>query len=122
MKDDDTDTLKRLEESLWRAKTRFDRAYCELVFADEFFEFGRSGRRYTRNEQIFKESDRAPINALTPLPEFKIHEVSDNIALVTYISEVTDGAETLRANRSSLWRKEDKKGWRLVFHQGTPTT
>jgi hypothetical protein len=40
----DRQLLERLEEELWREATRFDRARMNDVFADDFFEFGRSGR------------------------------------------------------------------------------
>ncbi len=41
---DDIETLTRLEESLWRAETRYDPVLMDRIFADDFFEFGRSGR------------------------------------------------------------------------------
>ena len=41
--------LRGLEESLWRAETRFDRKYMDAVLAPDFAEFGRSGRRYDRD-------------------------------------------------------------------------
>ncbi len=46
--------------------------------------------------------------------------VADDVALVTYRSEVRDGDEVVRANRSSVWRRGET-GWLLEFHQGTPT-
>ena len=106
--------LRNLEESLWRAETRFDRQYMDKVLAHDFLEFGRSGRRY----------DRAAILALAGeslnarLTELSATLVSPDVALVTYISEVTsEGVQ--RANRSSLW-VHDGNAWRLRFHQGTP--
>lgn len=38
--------LRRLEEELWLAETRFDQEYKEKVLAADFFEFGRSGQIY----------------------------------------------------------------------------
>jgi len=36
--------FRDLEESMWRAETRFDRGYVERLLHPDFFEFGRSGR------------------------------------------------------------------------------
>ena len=48
----DVQTLRDLEESLWRSETRFNLEHQETVFAPDFFEFGRSGRMYTREQMI----------------------------------------------------------------------
>lgn len=110
-----TETLRPLEESLWIAETRFDREYMNRILAPEFFEFGRSGRIYTREETL----SAAPqaINAKLPLKDFQVHRINDDVALVTYIREVTDNKLEI-GNRSSLWRKTET-GWQLMFHQGT---
>ncbi|MEZ5937231.1 MAG: nuclear transport factor 2 family protein [Hyphomonadaceae bacterium] len=109
--------LRALEETLWRAETRFDRAYCETVFADDFFEFGRSGRIWSRAELI--AADPLPIDCVLPFPEFRARMLADRLAQVTYVSIVrnADGGEDV-ANRSSLWRWE-KGRWRICFSQGT---
>lgn len=108
--------LNVLEESLWRSETRFDLAYQEKVFAADFFEFGRSGRRYTRQQII--RTDSQPILAKFPLKNFNVHSLDENNVLVTYISEV-QYEELEKANRSSIWSKTEE-GWKLRFHQGTP--
>jgi hypothetical protein len=112
----DMEELRALEESLWRAETRFDRAYMEKVLAADFFEFGRSGRSYTREETLSAAGHE--INAHLPLRDFRVTAVREGVALVTYTSEVT--YDTLQTgNRSSLWVKTPA-GWQLKFHQGTP--
>jgi hypothetical protein len=45
------DQLRPLEESLWRAQTRFNREYMDNIFSPDFFEFGRSGRVYYTRER-----------------------------------------------------------------------
>jgi hypothetical protein len=110
--------LRALEESLWRPLTRFDRSYMESVLAEGFVEFGRSGRVYSREEII-----SLPVGEFVtrlPLPAFAVRMVSDDVAIVTYRSEVRYVTETLRANRMSLWRRDTVLGWQLEFHQGTP--
>ena len=50
LSDHDCEILKRLEEELWREETRFDIRRMDEVLAEDFFEFGRSGRFYGRRQ------------------------------------------------------------------------
>lgn len=110
------DELRSLEESLWREETRFNKGYMNKLLAEDFFEFGRSGKIYSRSDCL--EVEKQAINAKLPLEKFRIHQVSENTVLITYISEVTYNS-VQRANRSSLWAR-NTEGWKLRFHQGTP--
>ena len=116
---DDTDArrLQQLEEELWREETRFDVPYMEQVMAEEFIEFGRSGRIYDRRECL--SHPREPIQAVIPLPDLSIRMITDDVAQVTYNSHVTWDGELLKGRRSSIWRRAGDS-WELVFHQGTP--
>lgn len=114
---EDYEKLKVLEVSMWKPETRFNKDYMNQTLTDSFFEFGRSGRVYKKEETISAPSQE--IKVVLPLKQFKVDLVDVNVALVTYISEVQ--YETLEtANRSSLWIKTDTE-WKLRFHQGTPT-
>ena len=108
--------FRDLEESMWRAQTRFDRDYLERVLHPDFFEFGRSGRTWTRAETMAMEPGE--IDAVLPLPDLTVSELGADTVLVTYRSAVRHG-ELDYANRSSIWVR-DGAGWRLRFHQGTP--
>ena len=108
--------IQKLEEALWRSETRFDLDFQERVFAPDFFEFGRSGRIYSREEMISTEI--LAIQARLPLLNFKVRVLDETTVQTTYISEV-QYAEIERANRSSIWSKT-MHGWQLRFHQGTP--
>jgi hypothetical protein len=110
------DELRQLEESLWVEATRWDREYVEKIFLPEFFEFGRSGKRISR-EQCVAMGPFA-INAKIPLEDFVVHQIDENSVLTTYISEVGVD-EVQRSYRSSIWIYTPE-GWRLKFHQGTP--
>jgi MarR family transcriptional regulator, lower aerobic nicotinate degradation pathway regulator len=111
----DPGRLRRLEESLWRRETRFDRDYMERTLAPDFFEFGLSGRIYTREDIIGMQPGTAPLRY--SLRDFKVTPIDRDVALVTYVSEVR-AKDVERGNRSSLWRKTSS-GWQLSFHQGT---
>jgi DNA-binding MarR family transcriptional regulator len=111
----DSEHLRRLEGSLWRRETRFDRDYMERTLAPDFFEFGRSGRIYTREDIIGMRPRMAEVKYA--LKDFKLTPLDHEVVLVTYVSEVR-AQELERGNRSSLWRKTPA-GWQLSFHQGT---
>ena len=113
----DIEKLYELEESLWKSETRFNEEYMRTIMAKDFFEFGRSGKIYSIDESL--TASYQEIGAKLPLKDFAIHEIDEKVVLITYISEVQyDEIEI--GNRSSLWLKNED-GWKLKFHQGTPT-
>ena len=117
---EDAETLTRLEESLWQAETRYDPVLMDRVFADDFFEFGRSDRVYSREDLILPASAAQSIDVRLPLPRVKFTVIDTHSVLVTYVSEVRrKNGEIERANRSSVWSRQDG-AWKLRFHQGTP--
>lgn len=111
--------LEALEESLWHPDTRFDDALMSATFADDFIEFGRSGRVYSRNEMLLGHMAGSQIKAVLPLRDFKARYLAQDVAQVTYISAVDYDGVTAYANRSSIWSRIEE-GWQLRFHQGTP--
>lgn len=113
----DAEQLTRLEEDLWREDTRFDAPYMEQVMAEDFIEFGRSGRIYDRRECL--SHDPEPIEAALPLPDLDLRMITTDVAQVTYNSHVTYDGQLLKGRRSSIWRRAGDS-WQLVFHQGTP--
>ncbi len=114
---EDRTALQRLEESLWRPETRFDRKLMEQVIAPDFFEFGRSGRIYERADTLGAAPQ--PIDAILPLPDFKVRLLNADTAQVTYNSAVRSNGIVDYGRRSSIWSKT-ARGWVLRFHQGTP--
>ncbi len=111
--------LCTLEETFWRAETRFDPELMDRTLAADFLEFGRSGRRYERAEMIFAPEPGAIIDATLPLPDYAVSLVAPDVALATYTSEVRHDDRVERGRRSSLWIRADGH-WTLRFHQGTP--
>ena len=111
--------LVQLEEAMWQEATRFDLAFQEARFADDFVEFGRSGRIYNR-EQII-QTDYHRIEAKLPLPDLQIAELDENCVLITYNSEASYDNVMEYARRSSIWSRTPT-GWKMRFHQGTPYT
>jgi hypothetical protein len=62
---EDSEQLRELEESLWQQEYRFNRSYMEATLAPDFFEFGRSGRVYERDDTLTIEMQ--PTHARLPL-------------------------------------------------------
>ena len=110
--------LYELEESLWRAKDRYSREKMEPVFSTDFFEFGRSGRTYNREQIMPTTKSGGDIPIELPLIDFKARWLAENVVQTTYISKVhyADGLEV--ANRSSIWSNLNGR-WEIRFHQGT---
>lgn len=84
------------------------------LLAEDFREFGKSGRVYDREETLaaLASTSLAPVM----MEDFQAALLSDTVALVTYRAK-RDGVESLR---SSIWVKRDER-WQIVFHQGTLT-
>ena len=116
-------TLKRLEARLQIPSVRTSRRQLDLLLADEFLEFGASGRIYDKRK-VIDELCSDPTERRRRYATFqklKIAWLSDDIALLTYRSVKTEGDDPRRelANRASIWKRIDGR-WRMVFHQGTP--
>jgi hypothetical protein len=93
----DEPELRRLEESLWRPETRFDREHLDRVLAPGFVEFGRSGRIWSRDEVL--DAPPWPFRVRLPVPGFTVTFPAPDVALVTYRSEMLE-PEIVRANRT----------------------
>ena len=117
LSEDDRATLTQLEEGMWRDDTRFDMQFMERALALDFFEYGRSGRTYTREQTL--AVPRQPTNAVLPLPNLKIRLIDEDTAQLTYGSAVTYDDIVEHARRSSIWTRTSD-GWVMCFHQGTP--
>jgi hypothetical protein len=112
--------LIRFEQALLDPAVRRDRAKVDALLAEDFLEFGSSGRIWTRQEII----DSLGAGTYTPPAAAPMDcvRLAADVALVTYRAlrlnrETGAGIETLR---SSIWVMRQGQ-WRLRFHQGTPT-
>jgi len=107
--------LLRLEESLLQPGIRTNRAELDRLLADDFFEFGSSGRVWYKRD--FSEEGLS-IRKMT-LYNFEIHPLSEDVVLTTY--QVKDEMRKQHTLRSSIWKFINGR-WQMVFHQGTPTS
>jgi hypothetical protein len=113
--------LRKLEESLLDTAVRHDRKKMRSMLAENFLEFGSSGRTWTRNsiiELLSQETAFVPPS----IQDFRCAFLSHEVALVTYRTVRTDpdSGDVLASLRSSIWTNETGS-WRMRFHQGTRT-
>ena len=110
-----------LETSLHAPAVRADKAQLEALLHADFFEIGRSGTSYYRND-IIQQLVSQIGDAVIWSQDFELSMPAYSVALLVYKSAHlgADGQLTLHAQRSSMWQY-DALGWQLRFHQGTPT-
>ena len=112
-------TRHALELTLWHRETRTDRALKNQTCAPDLHQFGRSGRRYTRDQRLNpseKTATSSPRCAGSPpicgLPTLHIARVYPKNSAPT---------GTQWANRASLWDSTSCR-WQLYFVPGTALT
>src|ERR1700676_5134341 len=111
--------LRKLEESLLDAAVRRAPERLRSLLAENFLEFGSSGRIWTRNCIVELLSGETAFIA-PAIEDFRGNFLADNVALVTYRTVRTDpdSGEVSSSLRSSIWTHESG-AWRARFHRGT---
>lgn len=124
-----SDRLLELETMLFDPAIRRDTTTVADLLAEDFREFGGSGRTYTKMDILAELSTEHP--ARITLSDFQCELLAPTVALVTYKSLAThESRPGSQALRSSLWvlRTPDRRYgqaappesvWRMQFHQGT---
>ena len=112
--------LHRFELKLMQPEFRRDRRQVEALLAEDFQEFGASGRIWTREATLNLLAGE--IFTAPRITDFACRMLSGRVALVTYKSvRVGKGAiEQVEVLRSSIWIRSGER-WRMRFHQGTRT-
>lgn len=112
--------ILQLELRLLQAEVRRSGSDLAALLADEFREFGGSGRVYRKDHVIEALRDEAPQQ--TTLADFEVMILSEGVILATYCASRRgpSGEERGRSLRSSIWKWLDGR-WQMVFHQGTPS-
>lgn len=97
--------LRALEELHQGPRVRASASELAALLADDFSEFGASGRCYDKRAVLEMLPLEAPRGAFR-IEDFRVRSLGDRCALAT--------GSVLRA----IWERSPS-GWRLVFHQGT---
>ena len=110
-------TLFELEQRLAQVGRRLSAEEASSLIAEDFVEFGSSGKVWSKAEIIAAMSQWTPIERM--VENFSVRELSASVCLVTYKSiGVTKERQPPYSLRSSIWRYTGER-WQIVFHQGT---
>lgn len=112
-----TNHLFELEERLLQPGIRKSIEELDNLLADEFVEFGSSGRIFNKGI-IMNRLPNETIIQMT-LMDFEAKLLAPDVALTTF--KVLKHTNMQYSLRSSIWKLKEEK-WQMIFHQGTPTT
>lgn len=112
--------LKRLELTLLDPEARRDTSRVAELLADDFLEFGSSGRVWTREATLKLLATETYVPP--EIEDLSCRMLSDSVALLTYRSVRRSAGSEIQAEalRSSIWVRR-QEGWKIRFHQGTRT-
>jgi hypothetical protein len=110
------DHLYELETSLHKRHVRNSPEAVSELLADEFTEFGSSGRVFDKRGIIESLRDEAGDQQIA-VEEFTLRKLAPDVVLLTYRSKLA-GSQLPGTLRSSIWKLIDGR-WQMVFHQGT---
>ena len=110
--------LRTLEAELLQPDVRKYATRLDALLAEEFIEFGSSGRIFDKQAIIHALSSESPIHL--SLTDFKAQLLAPGVVLTTYraVRYGVVGEQPVHSLRSSVWRLLDGR-WQVVFHQGT---
>lgn len=104
--------IHKLELSLLNQTIRQSKSKLNQLIADEFVEFGKSGKVYKKQNILdslpFEKTRRYSVI------DFEVKELSQSVILAMY-KIIENDAVSLR---SSIWKLYGDE-WRIIFHQGT---
>ena len=110
--DIDFDEIKALEIELSQPSTRKNLQRLSGLIADDFEEFGSSGRVFNKTDIIGELQQEESLNY--EVKDFRFTALSASCVLVKYVS-IFEGKSALR---SSIWIKRAEQ-WVVIHHQGT---
>jgi hypothetical protein len=110
--------LHKLETNLLESAVRGNPETLSSLLAEEFCEFGSSGRIYTRLEVIDALPRESPVRV--SITDFSVTILAAGVALVRYQAtrDCEPGQTGSTSLRSSLWLLRENR-WQILFHQGT---
>jgi hypothetical protein len=111
--------LHQFEISMLQPEVRASRDRLNELIADDFIEFGRSGRTYDKITLLAALAQESGADPAPTVTDFQARFEADTVVLITYRSTRASGSPPTVTNRSSLWRLRDER-WQMTFHQGTP--
>ncbi len=109
--------LRALEESLLQPDVRKS-SQLATPLADQFIEFGTSGRTFTKQGQVDVLQAESP--SIQTTDNFKLTMLAPTVTLLTHFIRHEDSPPGYSL-RSSVWHQRSE-GWQMAFHQSTRTS
>lgn len=108
-----------LETALHKKHIRNSPSAVSELLADEFIEFGSSGRIFNKST-IIDVLKTEVVDQQVSVEDFAVQELAATVVLVKYTAAKPSGHQetTIRTLRSSIWQLIDER-WQMIFHQGT---
>ena len=118
--DAEVDQIRALETKLLRAEVRESAEQLSSILADDFIEFGASGRVYDKNQAV--EAVTTAQKSDISMTDFAARILAPGVIFVTYgaTKHTSVSGPSVSSLRSSVWKLIDGK-WQVIFHQGTPS-
>lgn len=113
--------LSRREPIFHRPEFGTTRTDFEKMTADDFWEVGASGRRYSRTVVLEELEKRyaAPLHESWETTGFLCKKLVTDVYLLTYtLVQNVKGQSPRRTRRATIWQRT-VDGWKIVYHQGT---
>jgi hypothetical protein len=110
--------FKILEETLLDPMVRNSSAKLNELIADEFIEYGSSGKVYNKVQVIDGLLNEIPFSY--SIADFKQTVLTPDTVLATYqlVQQKNKNIESVASLRSSIWKLINDR-WQIIFHQGT---
>lgn len=94
----------------------YDYEVLNDLLAEDFSEFGSSGNSFNKKSMLEATNNKSIRFTVT---DFNIKLLSADVVLATY--RTFRHNDRKHALRSSIWKLIDGQ-WKMIFHQGTPTS
>lgn len=114
--DEQHSAVETLERRLLNPRIRSSGTDLDELIADDFVEFGRSGRVWTKSA-IIESLSQAP-SVEVEIASVQCRHICDSAILITYRSKRVGEDQSADTLRSSIWQRRGDV-WQIIFHQGT---
>jgi hypothetical protein len=118
----DAELIRQLEEKLLESSIRTSIGAVADLLADDFVEFGSSGRVFNKRE-IIASLQQEDGTCRRSLHDFEAKLLAPGVILATYrvLRQADNSEPAIQSLRSSIWKLTDGR-WQTIFHQGTLTS
>ena len=112
-----SDEIRELEAACLDVEVRADADRLASLIADDFVEFGSSGRVWDKASVL--EAVPSERGLAFSIYDFAADQVGPDLVHTTFRLSIRDSNSERHSLRSSLWIRRSGR-WQMLFHQGTP--